>query len=181
MGDGAGVGCGVAWGPGVGVGSGVGSGVGVGVGVVAATGEAVGAGEMRTFWGSPGRVSRTARMMAGMAATATTVATAVPRRGLGRRARGARKARARAPTISPMRMGRRAGCQLAISRRFRSSSFPRMLEMWYLTVYGLMPSFMAISALVAPERASSSTRHSAGVRTSGWGGRPRPRRVMGQA
>ena len=61
------------------------------------------------------------------------------------------------------------------------SSFPSMFEMWYLTASGLMPSRTAISAFVPPTRSSSSTRCSAGVRRSGWGGRPRPRRVMGPA
>ena len=52
-----------------------------------------------------------------------------------------------------------------------------MFEMWNLTASGLTPRRIAISAFVPPLRNSSSTPPSAGVRMSGWRGRPRRRCV----
>ena len=61
------------------------------------------------------------------------------------------------------------------SWRAPTPSFPLMLARWYLTASTLVPRSRAISARPMPCRTRSSTRHSAGVRRSGWGGLPRPR------
>ena len=47
----------------------------------------------------------------------------------------------------------------------------------YFTASRLMPRPSAIARLDMPWRTVLTTRHSAGVSTSGWGGRPRARRV----
>ena len=92
----------------------------------------------------------------------------------------ARDASAAGPASNPRRRLRFArGRQAESSWRSPSSSFASMFPTWYLTAATLIPRRIAISALVAPVRSSSSTRHSAGVSTSGWGGRPRRRPAMG--
>ena len=78
----------------------------------------------------------------------------------------------------PRRRRWASGRQAASARRSRSSSFASMFEMCDLTVSGLRPRRAAISAFVPPSRSASRTRHSAGVSTSGWRGRPPRLRSM---
>src|SRR5918992_2902441 len=54
-------------------------------------------------------------------------------------------------------------------------SLPLMLRTWYRTASGDVPRRRAISRRVTPWRTQSRTSHSAGVRRSGCGGRPRRR------
>ena len=108
--------------------------------------------------------------------TPITAAVPTPTHAMGR----ATYARAAGMAKNPRSRRRPAsGRQAASSWRPRSSSFPSMFEMWYLTASPLMPRRAAISAFVPPSRSSSRTRHSAGVRTSGWRGRPRGLRSIG--
>ena len=169
-GTGVGLVSGVATGAASGAGLAVAGGVSVGVGVIADSSGTATAG------GVPSRLpNATTGMIAATTAPATTAAAAAPaivRVGNGRDARGAssaRKERRRSPS---------GGFHATRSARSRTLSLARMFLTWNLTASGLTPRRTAISAKVPPVRSSSRTRHSAGVRMSGCGGRPRPLRVM---
>ena len=78
---------------------------------------------------------------------------------------------------------RRGGCRAArrssaeVRARLAMPSFCSALATWYFTASRLTPWRAAISRLRSPWRTASTTRHSAGVKTSGCAGRPRSRAV----
>ena len=66
-----------------------------------------------------------------------------------------------------------APLQWRSSLRVPSPSFPRALRTWKRTASRLMPRRFAIAASERPWRTAFTTRHSAGVSRSSYGGRPR--------
>ena len=179
VGDGLGVAVAVAGGTaGVGLGMGVGCTVGVGAGVEVLSGVDGGATASGGSASRPAVTSTTATSATTATTPTTTPATAaVP---APTHAIGLATDHTTAGTVNsaPRRPRRSSGRHEASARRSGSSSFASMFEMWYFTVSALRPSRAAMSAFVPPSRSASSTRHSAGVKTSGWGGRPRRLRSM---